>query len=313
MVQAGPQSSGRRSCSASSVWYAPFKGKGESCRCHAKVRVSVCTIFCISVPKNFGTLLSKQDHLAICIWSASGNLKHLLQPTRKQKHSDSPWFCPGNVRCFDVQTTSPEDLLIEQWRCDKLILHINRIDRWVSTGTATSIIVVMIENWKRVESKHKRRCCFCQLVPTKVSTACLSLHSMERRVCLGESTLPRVLHALSCVTAEFRVRLKRPQDGRKIQKNGDNMRKLTSEALTVGTTHCWSGGRVGVRTCYQNPHSLPRDICEVFEGWRGIVGAGIFSILSMMHNPGPSKFVARCIRLSAGPHKCKEPFWNLKM
>ena len=55
------------------------------------------------------------------------------------------------------------------------------------------------------------------------------------------------------------------------------------------------------------------DICVFADVWRGIVDADIVSILSMTHNPGPSKFVARCIRLSAGPHKCKEPFWNLKM
>ena len=90
--------------------------------------VSVPTILSMSVPKNFGTLLSKQDHLVLHLIS-TGQLETSYTARSKEETLRFPHFCPGNVRCFDVQTTSPEDLLIEQWRCDKLILHISRIDR----------------------------------------------------------------------------------------------------------------------------------------------------------------------------------------
>ena len=99
---------------------------GAICSFKAEKKAPVCTVFFISVPKNFGTLLSKQDHLAmhlICI----GQLETSFTTRSQEETVRFPRFCPGNVRWFDVQTTSPASLLIEQWRPGGLILHTKRI------------------------------------------------------------------------------------------------------------------------------------------------------------------------------------------
>ena len=160
MVQAGPQSSGRHSCSSSWVWYAPSKRKGESCSCNARVNVSVPTILFMSVPENFGTLLSKQDHLVLHLISI-GQLETSFTAHSKEETLRFPHFCPGNVRCFDA-------LMSKQPALKTFSLNNGDVTSWSCTSagsTDESALVLLPASswscWKRVESKHTGRCWFC--------------------------------------------------------------------------------------------------------------------------------------------------------
>ena len=120
-----------------------------------------------------------------------------------------------------------------------------------------------------------------------------------------------ILGLFGCIAAELGVRFQRPWKAQNQLHDADSWPKKMLKPQNISNIQ-----KTKILTLIRNFFSSY--MWDIFDSCRDCRSIGtvfsIFSgIFSMMHRPGPSKFVARCMRLSAGPQRCKEPFWNLKM